>query len=128
MRTTADAFTLLERLEAKLEASPGQLARASVELAKDWRTDKYLKNLEAMLIVSDGLDMFVITGSGDVLEPENDVAAIGSGGNYALAAARALMSTDKDAEDIVRSAMSIAAEICIYTNNNLTLEKISPKN
>jgi ATP-dependent HslUV protease subunit HslV len=118
---------LLERLEAKLEASPGQLARASVELAKDWRTDKYLKNLEAMLIVSDGLDMFVITGSGDVLEPENDVAAIGSGGNYALAAARALMSTDKDAEDIVRSAMSIAAEICIYTNNNLTLEKISPK-
>ena len=125
--STADAFTLLERLEAKLEASPGQLARASVELAKDWRTDKYLKNLEAMLIVSDGLDMFVITGSGDVLEPENDVAAIGSGGNYALAAARALMSTDKDAEDIVRSAMSIAAEICIYTNNNLTLEKISPK-
>ena len=125
--STADAFTLLERLEAKLEASPGQLARASVELAKDWRTDKYLKNLEAMLIVSDGLDMFVITGSGDVLEPENDVAAIGSGGNYALAAARALMLTDKSAEDIVRSAMSIAAEICIYTNNNLTLEKISPK-
>ena len=125
--STADAFTLLERLEAKLEATPGQLARASVELAKDWRTDKYLKNLEAMLIVSDGLDMFVITGSGDVLEPENDVAAIGSGGNYALAAARALMSTDKNAEDIVRSAMSIAAEICIYTNNNLTLEKISPK-
>ena len=122
--STADAFTLLERLEAKLEATPGQLARASVELAKDWRTDKYLKNLEAMLIVSDGDDIFVITGSGDVLEPEFNVAAIGSGGNYALAAARALMSTSKTAEAIVRSAMSIAAEICVYTNGNLTLEKI----
>ena len=122
--STADAFTLLERLEAKLEAAPGQLARASVELAKDWRTDKYLKNLEAMLIVSDGDDIFVITGSGDVLEPEFDVAAIGSGGNYALAAARALMPTNKTAEAIVRSAMSIAADICVYTNENLTLEKI----
>lgn len=122
--STADAFTLLERLEAKLEAAPGQLARASVELAKDWRTDKYLKNLEAMLIVSDGDDIFVITGSGDVLEPELDVAAIGSGGNYALAAARALMPTNKTAEAIVRSAMSIAADICVYTNENLTLEKI----
>ena len=122
--STADAFTLLERLEAKLEAAPGQLARASVELAKDWRTDKYLKNLEAMLLVSDGDDIFVITGSGDVLEPEFDVAAIGSGGNYALAAARALMPTNKTAEAIVRSAMSIAADICVYTNENLTLEKI----
>ena len=126
--STADAFTLLERLEAKLEASPGQLARASVELAKDWRTDKYLKNLEAMLIVSDGNDIFVVTGSGDVLEPEFNVAAIGSGGNYALAAARALMPTNKTAEAIVRSAMSIAAEICVYTNGNLTLEKIYANN
>ena len=126
--STADAFTLLERLEAKLEAAPGQLARASVELAKDWRTDKYLKNLEAMLLVSDGDDIFVITGSGDVLEPEFDVAAIGSGGNYALAAARALMPTNKTAEAIVRSAMSIAADICVYTNENLTLEKILASN
>ena len=122
--STADAFTLLERLEAKLEASPGQLARASVELAKDWRTDKYLKNLEAMLIVSDGDDVFVITGSGDVLEPEFNVAAIGSGGNYALAAARALITTEKSAEEIVKLSMSIAADICVYTNNNLTIEKI----
>ncbi len=123
--STADAFTLLERLEAKLEASPGQLARASVELAKDWRTDKYLKNLEAMLIVSDGDDLFVITGSGDVLEPEFNVAAIGSGGNYALAAARALITTDKSAEEIVKLSMAIAADICVYTNNNLTIEKIT---
>ena len=122
--STADAFTLLERLEKKLEALPGQLARASVELAKDWRTDKFLRNLEAMLIVTDGRDLFVITGSGDVLEPENDVAAIGSGGNYALAAARALMTTDLPAEDIARRAMAIAAEICVYTNGNLTLETI----
>lgn len=123
--STADAFTLLERLETKLEASPGQLARASVELAKDWRTDKYLQKLEAMLIVSDGSDIFVITGAGDVLEPEHDVAAIGSGGNYALAAARALMDGDKPAEDIARTAMAIAADICVYTNGNLTVEKIS---
>ncbi|MCW8843084.1 MAG: ATP-dependent protease subunit HslV [Rhodobacteraceae bacterium] len=123
--STADAFTLLERLETKLEASPGQLARASVELAKDWRTDKYLQKLEAMLIVSDGADIFVITGAGDVLEPEHDVAAIGSGGNYALAAARAMMDSDKSAEDIARSAMAIAADICVYTNGKLTVEKIS---
>jgi ATP-dependent HslUV protease, peptidase subunit HslV len=123
--STADAFTLLERLESKLEASPGQLARASVELAKDWRTDKYLRNLEAMLIVTDGTDMFVITGAGDVLEPENDIAAIGSGGNFALAAARALMDTDKDAEAIARRALAIAAEICVYTNGNLTVETIA---
>ena len=122
--STADAFTLLERLEAKLEASPGQLQRAAVELAKDWRTDKYLKNLEAMLIVSDGKELFVITGSGDVLEPEHDVTAIGSGGNYALAAARALIDTDKDAETIAREAMAIAADICVYTNGNLTVETI----
>lgn len=123
--STADAFTLLERLEAKLEATPGQLARAAVELAKDWRTDKYLKNLEAMLIVSDGKDLFVITGAGDVLEPEHDVTAIGSGGNYALAAARALVNSDKDAETVAREAMAIAADICVYTNGNLTVETIS---
>lgn len=122
--STADAFTLLERLEAKLEATPGQLARASVELAKDWRTDKYLQKLEAMLIVSDGTDIFVITGAGDVLEPEHNVAAIGSGGNFALAAARAMMDTDKSAEQVARDAMAIAAEICVYTNGNLTIEKI----
>jgi len=122
--STADAFTLLERLEAKLEATPGQLARASVELAKDWRTDKYLQKLEAMLIVSDGKDIFVITGAGDVLEPEHDVTAIGSGGNYALAAARALMDSKLSAEDVARKAMAIAADICVYTNGNLTVETI----
>jgi ATP-dependent HslUV protease subunit HslV len=122
--STADAFTLLERLEKKLEATPGQLARASVELAKDWRTDKYLQKLEAMLIVTDGKELFVITGAGDVLEPEHDVAAIGSGGNYALAAARALMDSPLGAEDIARKAMSIAADICVYTNGNLTVERI----
>ncbi|MBC6408747.1 MAG: ATP-dependent protease subunit HslV [Rhodobacteraceae bacterium] len=123
--STADAFTLLERLESKLEATPGQLARASVELAKDWRTDKYLQKLEAMLIVSDGQDMFVITGAGDVLEPEHNVAAIGSGGNYALAAARAMMDSEKSAETVARDAMAIAADICVYTNGNLTVETIS---
>ena len=123
---TADAFTLLERLERKLEAAPGQLARASVELAKDWRMDKYLRNLEAMLIVTDGRELFVITGAGDVLEPEDDLAAIGSGGNYALAAARGLMETGLSAEEIARKAMAIAASICVYTNGNLTVEKIAP--
>ncbi|WP_339768987.1 ATP-dependent protease subunit HslV [uncultured Pseudosulfitobacter sp.] len=123
--STADAFALLERLEAKLEATPGQLARASVELAKDWRTDKYLQKLEAMLIVSDGSEMFVITGAGDVLEPEHDVAAIGSGGNYALAAARGMMDSDRDAEAVARAAMAIASDICVYTNGNLTVETIS---
>ena len=124
--STADAFTLLERLEKKLEAAPGQLARACVELAKDWRTDKYLRNLEAMLIVTDGADLFVITGAGDVLEPEHDVAAIGSGGNFALAAARGLMESDLPPEDIARKAMSIAADICVYTNGTLTVERIEP--
>lgn len=122
--STADAFTLLERLEAKLEASPGQLARASVELAKDWRTDKYLRNLEAMLIVTDGKDLLVITGAGDVLEPEHGIAAIGSGGNYALAAARALIDGEDSAEDIAKRALKIAAEICVYTNGNITVETI----
>lgn len=122
--STADAFTLLERLESKLEATPGQLQRAAVDLAKDWRTDKYLRNLEAMLIVTDGRELFVITGAGDVLEPEHDVTAIGSGGNYALAAARALSETDMDAEAVARRALEIAAEICVYTNGNMTVERI----
>ncbi len=123
--STADAFTLLERLETKLEATPGQLQRASVELAKDWRTDKYLQKLEAMLIVTDGSELYVITGAGDVLEPEHGIAAIGSGGNYALAAARAMMDSDKSAEDVARRAMEIAANICVYTNGNLTVERIT---
>ena len=122
--STADAFALLERLEAKLEAHPGQLARACVELAKDWRTDKYLQKLEAMLIVTDGDALLVVTGAGDVLEPEHDVAAIGSGGNFALAAARGLMEGDHDAETVARRAMAIAAEICVYTNGSLTVETI----
>ena len=126
--STADAFTLFERLERKLEASPGQLTRAAVELAKDWRTDKYLRNLEAMLIVTDGDALLVITGAGDVLEPEGGVAAVGSGGNYALAAARALadpeIGADLDAEQIARKAMGIAAEICVYTNDQLVVETI----
>ena len=123
--STADAFALLERLETKLESSPGQLQRACVELAKDWRTDKYLQKLEAMLIVSDGAGLYVVTGAGDVLEPEHDVTAIGSGGNYALAAGRAMMEGDLSAEDIARKAMAIAADICVYTNGNLTVESIS---
>ena len=123
--STADAFTLLERLEKKLEAAPGQLQRAAVELAKDWRTDKYLRNLEAMLIVTDGAALYVITGAGDVLEPEHDVTAIGSGGNYALAAARALMDSDLDAEAIARKAMAIAADICVYTSGNLTVDSLA---
>ena len=120
--STADAFTLLDRLEAKLEATPGHLQRACVELAKDWRTDKYLQKLEAMLIVTDGSGLFVVTGAGDVLEPEHDVTAIGSGGNYALAAGRAMMDTDLDADAIARKAMAIASDICVYTNGNLTVE------
>ena len=119
---TADAFTLFERLEAKLERHQGQLMRAAVELAKDWRTDKYLKNLEAMMIVADKEITLILTGNGDVLEPEAGVAAIGSGGNYALAAARALVDYEADAETICRKAMGIAAEVCVYTNDRLTVE------
>jgi|TARA_B110000908_G_scaffold136472_1_gene161718 ATP-dependent HslUV protease subunit HslV len=122
--STADAFTLLERLESKLEATPGQLQRASVDLAKDWRMDKYLQKLEAMLIVTDGKELLIITGAGDVLEPEHDIAAIGSGGNFALAAARGLIDSDRDAEAVARDAMKIASDICVYTNGNLTVEKI----
>ncbi|WP_061977570.1 MULTISPECIES: ATP-dependent protease subunit HslV [unclassified Aureimonas] len=121
---TADAFTLLERLEAKLEQYPDQLTRACVELAKDWRTDRYLRRLEAMMIVADRQVTLTLTGNGDVLEPENGVMAIGSGGNYALAAARALAETDFGAEEIARRAMKIAGEICIYTNDNVVLESL----
>ena len=121
---TADAFTLLERLEAKLEQYPDQLTRACVELAKDWRTDRYLRRLEAMMLVADRNVSLALTGTGDVLEPEHGVMAIGSGGNYALAAARALMDTDKDAEEIARKAMQIAADICVYTNSNFVVETI----
>jgi ATP-dependent HslUV protease subunit HslV len=122
---TADAFTLFERLEAKLEQYPGQLTRAAVELAKDWRTDRYLRRLEAMMIVADKEVSLVLTGTGDVLEPEEGVMAIGSGGNYALAAARALIDSDKDAETIVRRSLDIAADICVYTNRNVTIETLS---
>jgi ATP-dependent HslUV protease subunit HslV len=121
---TADAFTLLDRLEKKLEQYPGQLMRAAVELAKDWRTDKYLRNLEAMMLVADKSITLAITGNGDVLEPEHGTIAIGSGGNYAFAAARALMDTDRSAEDIARRALTIAGEICVYTNNNMVVETL----
>jgi len=122
---TADAFTLLERLEAKLEKHPGQLTRACVELAKDWRTDRYLRRLEAMMAVADKDVSLVLTGQGDVLEPEDGLIAIGSGGNYALAAARALMDIDTlDAETIARKAMKIAGDICVYTNANVIVESL----
>jgi ATP-dependent HslUV protease subunit HslV len=121
---TADAFTLFERLEGKLEQYPGQLTRACVELAKDWRTDRFLRRLEAMMLVADRERTLVLTGTGDVLEPERDVMGIGSGGNYALAAARALLDTQATAEEIARKAMAIAAEICVYTNTNLVLESL----
>jgi len=122
---TADAFALFERLEAKLEAHPGQLTRACVELAKDWRTDRYLRRLEAMMAVADDRVSLVLTGTGDVLEPDDGLIAIGSGGNFALAAARALIDQDGlDAETIARKAMGIAADICVYTNDQLTVEKI----
>ena len=121
---TADAFTLLERLEAKLEQYPEQLMRACVDLAKDWRTDRYLRRLEAMMIVADRTKTLVLTGTGDVLEPEMNVMGIGSGGNYALAAARALYETDMDAETVARKAMAIAADICVYTNGNLIVESL----
>lgn len=121
---TADAFTLFERLEAKLEQYPGQLMRACVELAKDWRTDRYLRRLEAMMLVADKKHSLVLTGTGDVLEPENGVMGIGSGGNYALSAARALVDMDLTAEEICRKSMEIAAEICVYTNNNVIVESL----
>lgn len=121
---TADAFTLFERLEKKLEQFNGQLLRAAVELAKDWRTDKYLRNLEALMIVADAEQMLILTGNGDVLEPEGGIAAIGSGGNYALSAARALAQYEEDPEVLARRAMQIAAEVCVFTNDQLTIEVI----
>jgi ATP-dependent HslUV protease subunit HslV len=121
---TADAFTLFERLERKLEQYNGQLMRAAVELAKDWRTDKYLRNLEALMIVADKDVMLILTGNGDVLEPEGGIAAIGSGGNYALAAARALTDYEQDPERLARRAMAIAAEVCVFTNDRVTVETI----
>lgn len=121
---TADAFTLFERLERKLEQHHGALLRAAVELAKDWRTDKYLRNLEAMMIVADKEVTLILTGNGDVLEPEAGIAAIGSGGNYAISAARALAEYESDAEVMCRKAMKVAADICVYTNENLTIETL----
>lgn len=121
---TADAFTLLERLEGKLEKHPGQLTRACVELAKDWRTDRYLRRLEAMMAVADKEVSLVLTGQGDVLEPTDGIIGIGSGGNYALAAARALIDMDVDAEEIVRKSMAVAADICVYTSSNVIIESL----
>jgi len=122
---TADAFTLFERLEQKLERNSGQLTRAAVDLAKDWRTDRYLRRLEALLAVADQHVSLVITGTGDVLEPEGGIIGIGSGGNYALAAARALITTDKPLEEIAQRAMEIAADICVYTNHNILIEHLN---
>ena len=124
---TADAFTLFERLEGKLEQYPGQLTRAAVEMAKDWRTDRYLRRLEAMMLVADAGTTLVLTGTGDVLEPEAGVMGIGSGGMYALAAARAMLDSDHDAEAIARRSMAIAADICVYTNTNLIVESLTSK-
>ncbi len=124
---TADALTLFERLEQKLDQYPSQLTRACVELAKDWRTDRYLRRLEAMMLVADENVTLALTGTGDVLEPEQGIMAIGSGGNYALAAAKALIDTDLSAEDLARKAMKIAADICIYTNDNLIVETLDAK-
>ena len=121
---TADAFALMERLEVKLEQYPTQLARACVELAKDWRTDKVLRQLQAMMIVADKKETFVLTGNGDVVEPDGGITAIGSGGNYALAAARALDGYEKDPEKLARKAMSIAADLCVFTNNNFIIETL----
>ena len=122
--STADALTLFERLEAKLEKHAGNLTRAAVELAKDWRTDKYLRRLEALMAIGDKEKSFIISGTGDVLEPEGDVIGIGSGGNYALAAAKVLMDTELKAEEIAKKAIQVAADICVFTNNNVRVEKI----
>ena len=122
--STADALTLFERLEAKLEKHAGNLTRAAVELAKDWRTDKYLRRLEALMAIGDREKSFIISGTGDVLEPEDDIIAIGSGGNFALAAAKVLMDTKMTAEEIAKKSIQVASEICVFTNNNITLEKI----
>ena len=121
---TADAFALFERLEGKLEKSSNNLMRACVELAKDWRTDRYLRRLEAMMLVADKEYSLILSGTGDILEPKNGMMAIGSGGNFALAAARALEKSKMNAEEIARKSLEIAADLCIYTNNNIVLEKI----
>ena len=122
--STADALTLFDRLEAKLEQYPTQLTRAAVELAKDWRTDKYLRRLEALMAVGDKNNSYIISGTGDVLEPEGDVIGIGSGGNYALAAGKVLINTDMSAEEVAKKAIEVASEICVFTNNNIKVEKI----
>jgi len=122
--STADALTLFERLEAKLEKHAGNLTRAAVELAKDWRTDKYLRRLEALMAIGDKEKSFIISGTGDVLEPEGDVIGIGSGGNYALAAAKVLMDTELNAEEVAKKAIKVAADICVFTNENVKIEKI----
>ena len=122
--STADALTLFERLESKLEKHAGNLARAAVELAKDWRTDKYLRRLEALMAVADKEKSFIISGTGDVLEPEDGIIGIGSGGNYALAAAKVLIGTDMSAEEIAKQSLKVASEICVFTNNNITMEKV----
>jgi len=122
--STADALTLFERLEAKLEKHAGNLTRAAVELAKDWRTDKYLRRLEALMAIADKEKSFIISGTGDVLEPEGGIIGIGSGGNYALAAAKVLINTNISAEEIARQSIKVASEICVFTNNNISLEKI----
>ena len=122
--STADALTLFERLEAKLEKHAGNLTRAAVELAKDWRTDKYLRRLEALMAIGDKEKSFIISGTGDVLEPEGDVIGIGSGGNYALAAAKVLMDTELNAEEVAKKAIKVAADICVFTNDNIRIEKI----
>ena len=122
--STADALTLFERLEAKIEKHAGNLSRAAVELAKDWRTDKYLRRLEALMAVADKEKSFIISGTGDVLEPEDGIIGIGSGGNYALAAAKVLISTDMSAEEIAKKSLKVASEICVFTNNNVTIEKV----
>jgi|TARA_B110000967_G_scaffold195636_1_gene225348 ATP-dependent HslUV protease subunit HslV len=122
--STADALTLFERLEAKLEKHAGNLPRAAVELAKDWRTDKYLRRLEALMAVADKENSFILSGTGDVLEPEDGIIGIGSGGNYALAAAKVLVETNLSAEEVARKAIKIASEICVFTNNNITIEKV----
>ena len=122
--STADALTLFERLESKLEKHAGNLARAAVELAKDWRTDKYLRRLEALMAVADKEKSFIISGTGDVLEPEDGIIGIGSGGNYALAAAKVLINTDMSAEEIAKKSLDVASQICVFTNNNITMEKV----
>ena len=122
--STSDALTLFERLESKLEKHAGNLQRAAVELAKDWRTDKYLRRLEALMAIADKENSFIISGTGDVLSPEGDVIGIGSGGNYALAAAKVLMDTDMSAEDVAKKSIKVASEICVFTNDNLSMEKI----